>query len=87
MPDAPARPCRATLFFQIPPARADAIHRALLPEASQAEVPKTTGAPRVADGGLAVDLDADDLPSLRATVNSHLRWVDAADRAARLGGR
>lgn len=75
---------RATLFFSCPPTLASAIAGALAPEAAHSEVPKTRGAPRLADGGLAVDLEAEDLASLRATVNSHLRWVDAAARAARL---
>ena len=73
----------ATLFFPYPDPLARAIAGALAPEAAASEVPKTRGAPRLVDGGLLVELEAEDLPSLRATVNSHLRWIDAAERAAR----
>lgn len=76
---------RAHLFFPHPEATADAIARALAPEASQAEVPKTRGDVRAGRGGVEIMLTAEDLPSLRATVNSHLRWVDAAAKAAALG--
>lgn len=72
----------ARLFFPLSQARADAIALALAPESAQNEVPKTRGEARSVAGGLEVVLHADDLPSLRATVNSHLRWVDAAMRAA-----
>lgn len=83
------------LFFPFPDALAHAIANALAPEAAghaasasprASEVPKTRGEVRLVPGGLEVHLTADDLPSLRATVNSHLRWVDAATKAARLGG-
>ena len=89
------------LSFQLDDAAtADAIARALGPEASQAEVPKTRGTVHVVRHGdagagghdglraegatLAIELEAEDLPSLRATVNSHLRWVDAAVKASRI---
>lgn len=76
----------ASLFFEFPPAAAQAIAGALAPEAARggADVPKTRGTPRVVDGGLLVELHAEDLASLRATVNSHLRWIDAAAKAAAL---
>lgn len=75
----------AELFFPFPEALASAIAAALAPEASQAEVPKTRGEVAAVAGGVRVVLHAEDLPSLRATVNSHLRFVDAAAKAARLG--
>lgn len=75
----------ASLFFPFPDATADAIARALSPEAAQSEVPKTRGASRAVPGGLQVDLEAEDLASLRATVNSHVRWIEAAAKAAALG--
>ena len=78
---------RTILFFQLSDDAARAIAGALAPEASQAEVPKTRGAPRVVEGGLEIAIEAEDLASLRATVNSHLRWVDAAARAAALARR
>ena len=74
----------ALLLFEFSPRTADAIARALAPEAAQTEVPKTRGDARADGGQLRVELRAHDLPSLRATVNSHLRWVDAAERAAKL---
>lgn len=77
----------ADLFFPFPEASADAIARALAPEADHAEVPKTRAAVTREEGGVRVRLDADDLASLRAAVNSYLRWVDAAAKAAQLGAR
>ena len=74
-----------TLRFSYPHVTADAIARALAPEAAQAEVPKMRGDVTAHGDELRVALRAEDLPSLRATVNSHLRWVDAAERATRLG--
>lgn len=76
---------QATLFFPLPDPTADAIAGALAPEAARNEVPKTRGHVARVPGGVQVRLEADDLPSLRATVNSHLRWVDAAGKAAQLG--
>jgi tRNA threonylcarbamoyladenosine modification (KEOPS) complex Pcc1 subunit len=73
---------RASLVFRYHDPLADAIARALQPEAAQSEVPKTRGEVRRDGDAVLVDIAADDLPSLRASVNSHLRWVDAAARAA-----
>lgn len=78
---------RTLLFFQLSDDTARAIAGALAPEASQSEVPKTRGAPRVIENGLEVAIEAEDLASLRAAVNSHLRWIDAAVRAAELARR
>ena len=75
---------RAELFFQLPPDAARAIHGALSPE-TKAEVPKTESRVALEPGGVRVHLLADDLSSLRAGVNSWLRWVDAAEKSARLG--
>lgn len=74
----------ATLVFRYHEPVADAIARALQPEAASSEVPKTRGEIRREGESLRVEIAADDLPSLRASVNSHLRWVDAAARAAGL---
>ena len=77
---------RATLLFSYSSAIAAAIHGALLPESgASGEVPKTRGRVALSADGLAVELEAADLPSLRAAVNSYLRWVDAAEKGARLG--
>lgn len=67
------------------PRTANAVARALAPEAAQTEVPKTRGDVSAEGTTLTVRLHAEDLPSLRATVNSHLRWIDAATKAARIG--
>lgn len=78
-------PHRAELFFEFPPAAARAIHGALLPETGS-DVPKTSSRVALEPGGVRVLVEAEDLSSLRAAVNSYLRWVDAAEKAARLGG-
>jgi tRNA threonylcarbamoyladenosine modification (KEOPS) complex Pcc1 subunit len=78
-------PHRAELFFPFPPSTARAVHGALAPE-TRADVPKTAGRAALEAGGVRVSLVAEDLASLRAAVNSYLRWVDAAEKAARIGG-
>lgn len=75
----------ATLLFRHPPALARALHGALSPETGS-EVPKTRSRCALEADGLRVDIDADDLSSLRAALNSYLRWADAAERAARIAG-
>lgn len=85
LPGGVARPHRAELFFPLPPPTARAVHGALAPE-TQADVPKTAGRAALEPDGVRVRLVAEDLSSLRAAVNSYLRWVDAAQKAARLGG-
>lgn len=83
----------ADLFFPFPRPLADALAGALAPEsepagdAPRADVPKTRGRAWADAGGLRVAIEADDLASLRAAVNSYCRWVDAAAKAAALGVR
>ena len=77
---------RAELFFPFPSAVAEAVHGALAPE-TRAEVPKTRSRVLLERDGVRVHLLAEDLSSLRAAVNSWLRWVDAAEKAARIGSR
>lgn len=77
----------ALLDFSFPNATARAISGALAPEASQTEVPKTRGDIELTQQGFRVRIHAADLASLRASVNSHLRWVEAATRAAESGAR
>lgn len=72
----------ATLVFHTSEPLARALHGALSPEAT--DVPKTTTALDLAGPELRVRIAAEDLSSLRAALNSYLRWVDAAARAARL---
>ena len=75
-------PHEADLLFSYPdPATARAVAGALSPEAAVSEVPKTRATISVEQGRLRVAIHADDLPSLRAAVNSYLRWIDAAQRA------
>jgi tRNA threonylcarbamoyladenosine modification (KEOPS) complex Pcc1 subunit len=74
--------CLLTLSYPHP--AAEAIAGALAPEAAHSEVPKTRGRVGADADGLRIEIEAGDLPSLRAAVNSHLRWVDAAARAARI---
>ena len=77
----------ADLFFELPDAPADAIAGALRPETDSSEVPKTRATIVREPTGVRVRIEADDLASLRAAVNSYARWVDAATKAATLGLR
>ena len=86
LPDRPGAPHRADLFFPLDPATARSVHGALLPETGS-DVPKTTSRLALEPDGVRVLVQADDLSSLRAAVNSYVRWVDAAVKAARLGAR
>ena len=75
---------RAEFFFPASHEIAAALFGALSPE-TRADVPKTTGRVSLEAEGVRVEIDADDISSLRAGVNSWLRWVDAAQKAARIG--
>ncbi|MEA3200477.1 MAG: Transcription factor Pcc1 [Thermoplasmata archaeon] len=76
----------ADLFFELPEGPADAIARALAPEANASEVPKTRADLTREPTGIRIHLEADDPASLRAALNSYLRWIDAAHKAAALAG-
>lgn len=80
-------PHHAELFFHLDSPTARAVQGALTPEAAGAEVPKTAGRATLEPEGVRVVIEAEDLASLRAAVNSHLRWVDAAEKAARIALR
>ena len=71
------------LFSFTSEALADAVSGALAPE-TESEVPKTRSEVSRAGAEVRVRIEAEDLASLRAALNSYLRWADAADRAARL---
>ena len=75
---------RATLLFRFPPPTARAVAAALAPETGT-DVPKTSSRVALDGDAVRVDVEAEDLSSLRAAVNSYVRWVDAAARAAALG--
>ncbi len=68
---------RATITLEGP--EADVVRRALSPEAGR-DVPKA----RVSVSGVGrkvhITIDAEDIGSLRAAVNSYLRWSDVATR-------
>lgn len=75
----------ADLVLQYPETIAKAIANALLPEAADGQVPKTRAEVVAAQGELRVHIRADDLSALRAALNSYTRWIEAAERAARIG--
>jgi len=79
---APRAPHAATLVFEAPSeAEAAALAGALGPEVGD-EVPKTRGALARDGARVTLDLAAEDVPSLRAAVNSYLRWARTALDAA-----
>ena len=65
---------------------AHAVEGALSPEIAS-EVPKTSGRTTREGDIVRVELVAEDLSSLRAAVNSYLRWAGTAEKAARIGAR
>lgn len=71
------------LFSFTSDALADAVCGALSPE-TESEVPKTRSTVTRAGVEVRVWIHAEDLASLRAALNSYLRWADAAEKAARL---
>lgn len=74
-----------SLFFSFTSeALAGAVSGALSPE-SESEVPKTRSEVALEGREVRVRIVAEDLASLRAALNSYLRWADAAERAASLG--
>lgn len=72
------------VFSYASPPIATAIAGALSPE-TESEVPKTRSEVICDGGAVRVHVRAEDLASLRAALNSYLRWADAAERAAALG--
>lgn len=76
----------AALELRYPPPIALAVEGALSPE-STSEVHKTSGRTTREGDAVRVELRAEDLSSLRAALNSYLRWADAAEKAARVAMR
>jgi tRNA threonylcarbamoyladenosine modification (KEOPS) complex Pcc1 subunit len=85
----------ARLRFSLHSGIASAVHAALLPEALAQSaddadegldraLARSRTTARVEGDTVVLEFDADDLPALRAAVNSHVRLVDAAVRAAAL---
>lgn len=62
---------------------AKAIEAALLPEAGR-ELPKAESRVLRAGADVTVAIDAEDASSLRAAVNSYVRWAKTAEDAARV---
>ena len=75
---------KAVFTFELGPHRNRAVLAALGPEASR-DVPRA--AARVSSEGpqLRLEITAEDSASLRAAVNSYLRWVKLAAGAAQAG--
>jgi tRNA threonylcarbamoyladenosine modification (KEOPS) complex Pcc1 subunit len=76
----------ATIAFEMPTSVAHAVAGALSVEANGG-LPTVSAELERTDEGLAVHLVSEDLPSLRAAVNSFLRWTamaaDVAEGAER----
>ena len=75
---------KAVFTFELGASRNRAVLAALGPEASR-DVPRATAIVRVDGPRLHLEISADDSASLRAAVNSYLRWVKLAAGAARAG--
>ena len=67
----------ATIAFEMPTSVAHAVAGALSVEANGG-LPKVSAELERTEEGLAVHLVSEDLPSLRAAVNSFLRWTAMA---------
>jgi tRNA threonylcarbamoyladenosine modification (KEOPS) complex Pcc1 subunit len=81
---------KAVLSFELGPAKNEAVLAALKPEISR-EMPRSTARVWLEKGLLFLEVKAEDSVSLRASVNSYLRWVkvaaDAADAGTKAVGR
>lgn len=73
---------QAVLRFRYQAPLSGAIAAALAPESEVSDVPKTRADISTQGEDVVVEVRADDLAALRAALNSYLRWVDAAERAA-----
>jgi len=58
---------------------AELIGQALMPEGAR-EIPRTNVEINVKDGEVTMDFEAKDTNSLRAAVNSYLRWATIASK-------
>ncbi len=68
---------RATITFEGPDV--PVVFKALHPEMGR-DVPKARVAMRSVRSRLTLTIDAEDTGTLRAAVNSYLRWADVASR-------
>lgn len=75
---------KAVFTFELGPEKNRAVLAALRPEASR-EIPRAAAKVRVEGGRLLLEIISEDSASLRAAVNSYLRWVKVAAEAAGAG--
>jgi len=71
--------CRAELT--ITTRNAGVVVGALTPEVSE-RVPRTSVEVVGGDGAVTIRVEAEDLASLRAALNSYIRWADVAEETA-----
>ena len=77
---------KAVFTFELGPEKNEAVLEALRPESSR-EIPRASASVRLDGGRLHLEISAEDSASLRAAVNSYLRWVNVAAVAADAGSR
>jgi KEOPS complex subunit Pcc1 len=70
---------RAELTFRTE--HADVVVRALSPEMSE-KIPRTVVDVSKGEGEVTIRVEADDLTSLRAALNSYIRWANVAEETA-----
>jgi KEOPS complex subunit Pcc1 len=75
---------KAVFTFELGPEKNKAVLAALRPEASR-EIPRATAKVRLEGGRLLLEISSEDSASLRAAVNSYLRWVKVAAEAPEAG--
>ncbi|HRR66953.1 MAG TPA: KEOPS complex subunit Pcc1 [Methanomassiliicoccales archaeon] len=74
---------RATLVVRSP--FASNVANAIGPEAGR-EIPRTRAEVHASQGSVTLRLDADDLPALRAALNSYIRWMCVAEKMSETVG-
>lgn len=71
---------RAELVFRT--SHSDVIERALSPELSE-KIPRTKLSVTRGDGEVRIQIEAEDHTSLRAALNSYIRWANVAEETAK----
>lgn len=61
------------------------VYGSLLPEIGR-EIPRTRSEAVLGDGEVFLRLEADDLSSLRAALNSYLSWIRISEEVIRITG-
>ncbi len=72
-------PHRAELVFVTD--HADVVSKTLSPELAE-RIPRTSVSVRAGQGEVVIAVEAHDLASLRAALNSYIRWSNLADETA-----